>query len=142
MIGEKRFLRSIQLRNLLSFGPETPELELKSLNVLIGPNGSGKSNLIDAIGLLQAAPRDLMEPIRAGGGIAEWLWKGLGGPPIAKINVSISSSVKDRWLHHEFWLTLESQRPELLGELIKDSGSGDGDPATFFKMSAAKGSRF
>ena len=59
MIGEKRFLRSIQLRNLLSFGPDTPELELKSLNVLIGPNGSGKSNLIDAISLLQAAPRDL-----------------------------------------------------------------------------------
>jgi predicted ATPase len=73
MIGEKRFLRSIQLRNLLSFGPDTPELELKSLNVLIGTNGSGKSNLIDAISLLQAAPRDLMEPIRIAGGIADWL---------------------------------------------------------------------
>ena len=57
MLGEKRFLRSIRLRNILSFGPEMEELELKSLNVLIGPNGSGKSNLIEAISLLQAAPR-------------------------------------------------------------------------------------
>ena len=31
MLGDKRFLRSIRLRNLLSFGPDTAELELKSL---------------------------------------------------------------------------------------------------------------
>ena len=55
MLGDKRFLRTIKLRNILSFGPDTPELELQSLNVLIGPNGAGKSNLIEAIGLLQSA---------------------------------------------------------------------------------------
>jgi len=76
MLGDKRFLRTIKLRNILSFGPETPEFELLSLNVLVGPNGAGKSNLIEAISLLQAAPRLLFEPVRAGGGIAEWLWKG------------------------------------------------------------------
>jgi predicted ATPase len=57
MLGDKRFLRSIRSRNLLSFGPGFPELELKSLNVLIGPNGAGKSNLIDAISLLQVMTR-------------------------------------------------------------------------------------
>ena len=36
-----RLLRSITLRNILSFGPDTPPLELRALNVLIGPNGSG-----------------------------------------------------------------------------------------------------
>lgn len=52
------FIRRIRLRHLLSFGPDETDLELGPLNVLIGPNGSGKSNLIAAIGILRAAPRD------------------------------------------------------------------------------------
>ena len=72
-------LKSINIKNLLSFGPEGigPEgkgLHLEPLNIIIGPNGSGKSNLLEAIGLLQAAPRDLPTPLRVGGGIREWLW--------------------------------------------------------------------
>jgi predicted ATPase len=124
MIGEKRFLRSIQLRNLLSFGPDTPELELKSLNVLIGPNGSGKSNLIDAISLLQAAPRDLWEPIRMGGGIAEWLWKG-SRTDHGEITTTVSYPTSGRYrpdrltLRHDLSLDIESQRPELVSETIK-----------------------
>jgi len=66
MLGEKRFLRTFKARNILSFGPESPEIELQSLNVLIGPNGSGKSNLIETISLLQAAPGNLLEPIQTG----------------------------------------------------------------------------
>ena len=73
----KRLLRSIQLKKILSYGPESESIELEPLNVLIGPNGSGKSNLIEAISILKAAPGDLSVPIREGGGIAEWLWKGL-----------------------------------------------------------------
>jgi predicted ATPase len=119
MLGEKRFLRSIQLRNLLSFGPDTPELELKSLNVLIGPNGSGKSNLIDAISLLQAAPRDLMEPIRTGGGIAEWLWKGSPAGHAELIAVVDYRAQNQGWLSHKLWLDIESQRPQLVHELIR-----------------------
>jgi predicted ATPase len=69
-------IKSILLKNLLSFGPDTEPLELQNLNVLIGPNGSGKSNLIEAISLLQAAPRDIKVPVREGGGIDEWLWRG------------------------------------------------------------------
>ena len=67
------FMHSIKLENILSFGPDAQELELKPLNVLIGPNGSGKSNLIEAISLLRAAPSDIMAPIREGGGSANWI---------------------------------------------------------------------
>ena len=64
-------IHRIRLSNLLSFGPDAEEVELRPLNVLIGPNGSGKSNLIEAISLLKAAPRDLTEPIRGGGSIGK-----------------------------------------------------------------------
>ena len=72
----KRFIRSIHPRNILSYGPDTTPFELEPLNVLIGPNASGKSNLIDVLSILRAAPSDLPEPIRRGGGTREWLWKG------------------------------------------------------------------
>jgi predicted ATPase len=71
-----RLIHSITLRNLLSFGPETPELPLGNLNVLIGPNGSGKSNLLDAIALLRSAPKDLRLVLNRTGGVSEWIWKG------------------------------------------------------------------
>ena len=90
MLGDKRFLRTIKLRNILSFGPDTPELELQSLNVLIGPNGAGKSNLIEAIGLLQSAPTNLLDPIRSGGGITEWSRKGSDDTPVAEIDATVS----------------------------------------------------
>jgi hypothetical protein len=32
----KRLLRSIQLRNILSYGPESESVELEPLNILIG----------------------------------------------------------------------------------------------------------
>lgn len=69
------FLHEITIRNLLSFGTDSKPFALRPLNVLIGPNGSGKSNLLEIIGLLQAAPKDLSEPILEGGGALEWLHK-------------------------------------------------------------------
>lgn len=72
---QKPAIKSLNIQNLLSFGPASPPITLGPLNVLIGPNGSGKSNLIEVIGLLQSTPRDLAVPIREGGGIVEWLWK-------------------------------------------------------------------
>ena len=81
------FMHSIKLENILSFGPDAQELELKPLNVLIGPNGSGKSNLIEAIGLLRAAPSDLMAPIREGGGGENWTWRGEPKASEARVEV-------------------------------------------------------
>ena len=68
-------LKSVTFSNLLSFGPQPTTLVLGGLNLLIGPNGSGKSNFIEAIGLLRSAPKELVVPVREGGGVAERLWK-------------------------------------------------------------------
>ncbi len=71
-------LESIRLCRFLSFGDPGSHLDLRGLNVLIGPNASGKSNFIEALGLLRSTPGDLAVPIREGGGIQDWLWKGSG----------------------------------------------------------------
>lgn len=85
----KRLIEKLRLHNILSFGPEGIEVELQPLNVLIGPNASGKSNLIEAVGLLHAAPRDLAKPFREGGGIDEWLWKGGRSSRVADLVASV-----------------------------------------------------
>ena len=72
----KRHIKSIRLRNFLSYGSKGEENTLSPLNVLIGQNASGKSNLIEAFSLLRSAPKDLAGTLRQGGGIREWLWKG------------------------------------------------------------------
>src|SRR6516165_11008034 len=86
-----RLLHEVTPRNLLSFGPENPPLELNSLNVLIGPNGSGKSNLLESIALLRACPnREGFRPVIArGGGIGEWIWKGRPNDP-ASVEVLVA----------------------------------------------------
>jgi len=67
-MANQKLIRTIQLSNFLSYGQSADIIELDPLNVLIGPNCSGKSNLIEALGLLQATPKDLTAPIREGGG--------------------------------------------------------------------------
>lgn len=82
------FIRSLGLRNLLSFPPDMEPFELRPLNVLIGPNGSGKTNLIEALDLLRATPTDFAAAIRAGGGVKEWRWKGEKRALMAEIDVA------------------------------------------------------
>ncbi|MFN7921338.1 MAG: AAA family ATPase [Bryobacteraceae bacterium] len=120
MLGDKRFLRTFRARNILSFGPESAELELQSLNVLIGPNGSGKSNLIECVALLQAAPGNLLEPIQAGGGIAEWLWKGGERTATGELEVTVSNLEGKMPLRHRLSLAMVGQRAELLDEAIEN----------------------
>jgi predicted ATPase len=59
-------IKRLTLKKILSFNEAT--VELGPLNVLIGPNAVGKSNLIEVIGLLQAAPNSLATAILRGGG--------------------------------------------------------------------------
>lgn len=71
--------KSITLEGFLSFAYapyELSEMPLTHLNVIIGPNGSGKSNLVEALSLLRAVPQDLPLPIRKGGGVMDWIFKG------------------------------------------------------------------
>ena len=120
MLGDKRFIQSIKLQNFLSFGPDADEIELKSLNVLIGPNASGKSNLIEAIGFLRASPIDLTSPIRDGGGVAEWLWKGSQKTPIAEANFLVSYPESIMPLRHRIAFTMVGQRFELVDEAVEN----------------------
>lgn len=81
-------IQRLHLKKLLSFND--CEVELGALNVLIGPNAVGKSNLIEAIGLLQAAPTSLSAAILRGGGIRQWLWLGDPVPsPIATLECQL-----------------------------------------------------
>ena len=120
------FLREIAAKNLLSFGSEGLRLELKPLNVLIGPNGSGKSNLFEILALLHAAPAELASPVRAGGGVRNWLWR---REPSTAAAVEAVVSVPGR--HYPFRHMLEftelSQRFTLVDERVENNVSNPGD---------------
>ncbi len=135
MLGDKRLIRTVRLRNFLSFGPAGDEVELLGLNVLIGPNASGKSNLIEAIDVLRACPRDLTEPIRAGGGVTEWLWKG-SRSPIAELDFAIHQPLGRRPLRHRLSFTVEGQRFVLVDEAIEEdrrTGADASDVRFFYR---------
>jgi len=79
-LAQHPFLKSIRPVNLLSFGPNTEEIELRPLNILIGANGSGKSNLIEVIRLLWLLPeKEPWAVVLETGGVDEWIWKGANG---------------------------------------------------------------
>jgi predicted ATPase len=120
MLGDKRLIRTIRPRSFLSFGPTSDEVGLLGLNVLIGPNGSGKSNLIEAIDLLRACPKDLQAPIRTGGGVAEWLWKGSPLAEPAEISVTVDNPAGRMALRHSLSFTMVGQRFELADEAVEN----------------------
>ena len=69
-------LKSLHLRDFLSFGEYSPPVELGPLNVIIGANGSGKSNFLEAFDLLRAAPNvsenlNARASVRDRGGVRE-----------------------------------------------------------------------
>ena len=154
MKGDTRFIRTLQLRNLLSFGPDSEPIEFGPLNVLIGPNGSGKSNIIEAIDLLRASASSFGVPIREGGGATEWLWKGptkkdsQGRPlrvssfslsstetfPTAEINATVNYPDNEVPLRHRLSFTAADQRFSLSGEAIENERdeSSDGMLVRFF----------
>lgn len=130
-------IHRIRLQNVLSFGPDVQELELKPLNVLIGPNGSGKSNLIEIIGLLKAAPRELTKPIIEGGGVSNWLWKGEPKISSAQVEAVIDNPHGSQALRHSFAFREKGQRFELTEEKIENEkayvGHG-GQPYIYFEL--------
>lgn len=86
------FIKSITPRGLLSFGPDTPPLELGMLNVLIGPNASGKSNLLDVLGLVRGIPSDMQEAVQSGGGARSWLWESdTAQQPVLEVVVNLGN---------------------------------------------------
>lgn len=133
--NDHRVLRSIKPLNLLSFGPETPALELQALNLFIGPNGSGKSNLIEALALMRATPvapettlsRDVRGVLRRGGGAQEWIWQGAKNQP-ATVELVINNPKGKQPLRHVFGFLADAQGFRLYDERVEDEAP-DGDAA-------------
>ena len=121
-------IRSLRLNGLLSFAPGSAPFDLQALNVLIGPNASGKSNLIEAIDLLAAAPRDLPAVIRDGGGPREWLWKGGDRDEPAEIETVLDRPPPGRPLRHRIKMTAVESRVEVVDEAIEELQPGPGRP--------------
>ena len=130
------FMHRIKLKNILSFGPNEQELDLGPLNVLIGPNGSGKSNLIEAIGLLKAAPKELTTPIIDGGGVGDWIWKGEPQARSAHVEAVLDNPNGNQALRHRLTFTEKGQRFELTDEQIE---TREHIPATTSHVSTSSG---
>jgi predicted ATPase len=128
---EMQTIVEIALRNLLSFGPDTEPIALKSLNVLIGPNGSGKSNLIEAVSLLRSAPSDMRAVIRRGGGVSDWIWKG-DSEGFSSIDVVIKNPQGSMPLRHVLAFRNENQTFRLVDERIENEKSYQGHENPYF----------
>lgn len=117
-------IRSLTVQNLLSFGEDRTTVELRHLNVLIGANGSGKSNLIEVLGLLQNAPKELATTISKGGPIDDWLWKGKTKPRVpahALIEAIVSPLEQPMALRYRLAFTKgPAQRFEITEERVED----------------------
>ena len=132
--NKARLLKSLTLCNILSFAPDTPPFELRSLNVLIGPNGSGKSNVLDAISLLRGCPTDVRRVIRQGGGVKEWIWKGEPDAP-ASLDAIVAYPGGKQPLRHHFAFRVEQQAFRIQEERIEDEHprGGEDDPYFYYR---------
>ncbi len=127
-------LRRIAARNLLSFGPGGVDLELPPLTVLVGPNGSGKTNLLEAIGLLRAAPSDLAAPVREGGGVRSWMW--MRRPHrAAAVEATVDNPDGGQPLRHVIEFRESDHAFRLVGEAVGNERPCDGhdEPLYFYR---------
>lgn len=113
-------IHSIKLNQFLSFGASSEAVPLRPLNVIIGPNGAGKSNLLESVALLQSAPDQLLKPIREGGGVRDWLYKGGSGTPVAALNVVLSNPRGPQPLRYCLEFTEVGQRFQIVDERIEN----------------------
>jgi predicted ATPase len=120
-----RLLDQLTLTNLLSFGADRTPVSLSALNVLIGPNGAGKSNFIEALSLLRSAPAELAVPVREGGGVRDWLWKGAPRPITATLEAVITHPTAPQPLRYRLSFAEAGGRLEITDERI-ESASHDG----------------
>jgi len=131
-------IQRLKVSGLLSFGPEGIDLPMGNLNVLIGPNGSGKSNLLEVLALLKAAPTSLSMPVKAMGGIREWLWKGEPKVTEVTLEAEIRGHAAGTTLRHMLALAEHGGRFEVVDEQIGDAlvqGELEGTELQYFFQS-------
>ena len=131
-------IRRLKVSGLLSFGPKGIDLPMESLNVLIGPNGSGKSNLLEVLGLLRAAPKNLAEPVRRRGGIWEWLWKGKESPGAGTVEVIVDSPDGERPLRHTLTVVDNGGRLQVIEEGVANAGVPESDADWYYRLSEGR----
>ncbi len=121
-------LKSIRIQNLLSFGPESPQIELGNLNVLIGPNASGKSNFIEILGLLRSTPNDLAAEVGEIGGISDLLWKGKskGKVTTATVQVVVSPTPVKRTILYRLSFMRAGAQLKIVDERIENEKPDEG----------------
>ncbi len=131
---KKNTLKSLRISNLLSFGDDSPQIELGDLNVLIGPNGSGKSNLIEIIGLLRSTPKDFAAEVGDSGGVAELLWKGKskGKAATATIEVIASPAGVNRTIRYMLAFTRAGSQLKIVDERIENEKPDEGHDRPWF----------
>lgn len=128
-------LESVTLDGFLSYGPDPVTVRLEPLNVLIGPNGSGKSNFVEAIALLRALPRDLPLPIREGGGVRDWLWKGPPARQEARLEAVFSQKIADLpvpEIRYTLCFGAQGDGFVVLDERVENREADAGEPKPFF----------
>lgn len=140
-------IKSLQLQNFLSFGPDAEPLELRALNVLIGANGSGKSNFLEAVGILQAAPTNVGRPLVESMDVEAWRWRGNGSQAAAAALFAVVDLAKpDAWgdtgawgdgghwgeqlVRHELTFSSRAARFALIDERVTDDSEGEAARAT------------
>jgi predicted ATPase len=139
---KKNTLKSLHVRNLLSFGDDSPEIEFGNLNVLIGPNGSGKSNLIEIIGLLRSTPKDFAAEVGDGGGVSELLWKGKSKTKsgTATLEAVASPTGVNRTIRYHLAFTKAGAQLKIVDERIENEkpDEGHGRPYLYFDYNGGR----
>jgi predicted ATPase len=136
-------IEQLTLTNILSFGPEPETVTFGPLTVLIGANGSGKSNLLEVIDLLRNAPDQLLKPIRKGGGIDEWRWKGAkeqSGDLSIEAVVHAFSNLSAMQLRYAVSIDGFLSRSMIVGERIEAAQSqiGQDNPFIYYRRNLDK----
>jgi predicted ATPase len=129
-------INSVKLNNFLSFGENSERVELQKLNILIGTNGSGKSNFMEVFDLLRCTPSDINKPIREGGGVTDWLFKGGLNDKPATLDFVINNSTNPRYNELRYAISFSSieRQFEIVGEKItsKEPDHGQNDCYLFY----------
>lgn len=124
----KRLIHRLKLTDFLSYGSAGVEIDLQPLNVLIGPNASGKSNLIEALGVLRAAPTDLAAYFRERGGANEYVRRGANSSGIARIEASLNYPYFTAdLLQHRLSFSGSTQRLTVMRENIESQAFPDSE---------------
>ena len=115
------FIERLQVKGLLSFGPDGIDLPLAPLNVIIGPNGSGKSNLLQVLALLKITGGGRYHFLSGSGEWQDLFWE---GPPDTDRDAQAMATVvvaTPRQLEEPVAYSLEIGPPGANGTIPRES---------------------